>query len=430
MTLSTSQHLLRRGDGNDWTDLDVYRASGGYEAVAKAHAMGQDGVIEEMKKAVVLGRGGAGFPAGVKWGFVPKTTEKPKYLVINADEGEPGTFKDSYFLKEDPHRLLEGCIITSMALDMHTVYIYIRGEFSEQIATTWKAIRDCEAAGILGPDVMGTGFELDIYVHPGAGAYICGEETALLESLEGKAGQPRMKPPFPAVVGAFGCPTLVNNVETIAAVPLVIEHGGTWFRDLGVERDGGVRVMGVSGHVKRPGLYELPSGANMKEVIYDIAGGILEDRALKAVIPGGSSCPVLTADEIDVPMTVAALKEQGSMLGTCGVIVIAEGTCLLRCLQRISHFYAHESCGQCTPCREGTGWLARIIDRIEAGDGTDGDIDELYDVASGIDGNTICALGEAAAWPVQSFVTKFRDEFQAHIDQGGCPYEGTSLPKG
>jgi NADH-quinone oxidoreductase subunit F len=430
MTIQTSNHLLRRDMGKDWCDYETYIGSGGYASVKKAHDMGAEAVLDEVKRAVILGRGGAGFPAGVKWGFVPKDTDKPKYLVVNADEGEPGTFKDSYFLKEDPHRLIEGCIITCMALDMHTCYIYIRGEFTDQINATWKAIEDAKANGFLGKNLQGTGFDLECYVHPGAGAYICGEETALLESLEGKPGQPRMKPPFPAVVGAFGCPTVVNNVETIAAIPLIIEKGGDWFRDLGEERDGGVRLIGLSGHVKKPGLYEIPSGSNLGQVIEELGGGVLEGRAIKAVIPGGSSCPILTPDELDVPMTCAALKEIGSMLGTCGIMVIAEGTCLVQCLQRISHFYAHESCGQCTPCREGTGWLARIVDRIEAGDAEQKDIDDLYDVACQIDGNTICALGEAAAWPVQSFVRKFRDEFQAHIDHGGCPYADRPLPKG
>ena len=429
---STKTHsvLLRRGDGKDYRDLATYRAAGGYAAVTKAAHMGAAAVVDEVKKASIRGRGGAGFPAGIKWGFLPADSDKPKYLVVNADEGEPGTFKDSYFLKEDPHRLLEGCIITSMALDIHTVYIYVRGEFSEQIRTLEAAIAQCRTAGILGPSVLGNAYALEIYVHPGAGAYICGEETALLESLEGKPGRPRMKPPFPALVGAFGCPTLVNNVETIAAVPLIIEHGAQWWVDLGVERDGGTRLVGISGHVNKPGLYELSTGANMKDVIYQVAGGVLEGRAIKAVIPGGTSCKVLTADEIDIAMSVDSMRDAGSMLGTCGIIVIAEGTCLVRCLSRLSHFYAHESCGQCTPCREGTGWMARLIDKIESGRGTPEDLDTLVDVAGEIDGNTICALGEAAAWPVQSWVGKFRDEFQAHIDQGCCPYEGQPMPGG
>jgi len=424
MAVQTYDFLLRDKQGKDYRDLATYRAAGGYKAVLKAKEMGSEAIIAEVKTASVRGRGGAGFPAGIKWGFVPKETNKPKYLVVNADEGEPGTFKDNYFLSHDPHRLLEGCIITALALDIHTVYIYIRGEFINQIATVDKAIADARKAGILGKNVLGTGYELEIYTHSGAGAYICGEETALLESLEGKPGQPRLKPPFPAVVGAFGCPTVVNNVETIASVPLIIEHSGDWFLKLGVERDGGSRIVGVSGHVKRPGLYEVGVGANMKEIIYDLCGGILEDRELKAVIPGGSSCPVMTPDEIDVPMTVDAIRDTGSMLGTCGIIVMAEGTCMVRALGRLSHFYAHESCGQCTPCREGTGWMARIIDDIEAGRARQEDLDTLVDIADQIGGNTICALGDAASLPVQSFLAKFRADFQAHIDHGGCPFDG------
>jgi len=428
MAVQTYDYLLRDKHGRDYRDIAVYRAAGGYKAVTKAHEMGPDRVIDEVKKASVRGRGGAGFPAGIKWGFVPKDTNKPKYLVVNGDEGEPGTFKDNYYLSLDPHRLIEGCIITSLTLDIQTVYIYIRGEFFDQIATVDRAIADAYKAGFLGANVAGTGKRVDIYTHSGAGAYICGEETALLESLEGKPGQPRLKPPFPAVVGAFGCPTVINNVETIASVPLIIERGADWFVGLGIDRDGGSRIVGVSGHVKRPGLFEVGVGANMKDIIYELAGGILEDRPLKAVIPGGSSCPVLRADEIDIPMTVDALREAGSMLGTCGIIVMAEGTCMVRALQRLSHFYAHESCGQCTPCREGTGWMARIVDDIEAGRARQEDLDQLVEIADQIGGNTICALGDAASLPVQSFLKKFRDDFQAHIDHKGCPHDGP-LPR-
>ncbi|MFT7581432.1 MAG: NADH-quinone oxidoreductase subunit F [Myxococcota bacterium] len=429
-SVKTYDFLLRDQHGKDYKKLDVYRAAGGYKSVLKAFSKGQEATIDEVKKASVRGRGGAGFPAGIKWGFVPKETDKPKYLVVNADESEPGTFKDNYFLSHDPHRLLEGCIICAMALDIETCYIYIRGEFFNQLDVIDTAIQEAYAAGILGANVMGTGKTLNIYAHPGAGAYICGEETALLESLEGKPGQPRLKPPFPAVVGAFGCPTVINNVETLSVVPLIIEHGADWFLKLGIERDGGSRIVGVSGHVKNPGLFEIGVGANMLDVIYGLAGGILEDRPLKAVIPGGSSCPVMTPDEVDVAMSIDGLKQVNNMLGTCGIIVFAEGTCMVESLARISHFYAHESCGQCTPCREGTGWMARIVDDVEAGRASQKDLDTLIDVANQIGGNTICALGDAAAFPVQSFVTKFRDEFQAHIDQGGCPFKDTPMPTG
>ena len=429
MAVETHHFLLRRGDGRDYRDLATYKAAGGFAAVAKAKAMGPDGIIDTMKKASIRGRGGAGFPAGVKWGFVPKQIDKPKYLVVNGDEGEPGTFKDTYFLLEDPYRLIEGCLICSMALGIHTAYIYIRGEFTHQIRTVEKAIADCHAAGILGRDALGTGHALDIYVHPGAGAYVCGEETALLESIEGKPGQPRLKPPFPALVGLFGCPTVINNVETISSVALIMEKGVDWWLGFGDERDAGTRLVGVSGHVKRPGVYELATGANLKEVIFDVCGGILEDRPLKAVIPGGSSTPVLLPDEIDIPLSIDGVAAAGSMLGTAGIIVIAEGTCMVRSLLRLARFYAHESCGQCTPCREGTGWLRQVVDAIENGRARPGDLEILDNVADHIMGNTICALGEAAAMPVKSFVSKFRDEFQAHIDQGGCPLADRSLPR-
>lgn len=425
--VQTYNYLHRVDD--DYTKLEVYQAKGGFKMVSKAQQMGQEGVIEEMKQAVVRGRGGAGFPAGVKWGFVPKDTDKPKYLVVNGDESEPGTFKDVHILHKDPFRLIEGCIITSMALDIHTVYIFCRGEFHLPVDQMWDAIAQCKAAGILGDDVMGTGYKLDVFMHKGAGAYICGEETGLLEALEGKPGQPRMKPPFPAVVGAFGCPTVINNVETIAAVPLIIEHGWKWWLELGVPGDGGPRLMGISGHVKNPGVYELSTGTMLDDFIYKVAGGVIEDRELLAVIPGGVSCPVLTPEEIKgLPMTVTDMQRAGTMLGTCGVIVIAEGTCLVKCLQRISHFYKHESCGQCTPCREGTGWMSRLVDRIEAGLAQPGELEQLLDIADQVGGHTICALGDAAQMPVVSFINKFRDHFQAHIDAGGCPYEDTPLP--
>jgi NADH-quinone oxidoreductase subunit F len=423
--VKTYDFLLRDKHGKDYRDLKVY---GPYDAAKKALAMGPDAVLAEVKKASVRGRGGAGFPAGIKWGFVPRDTDKPKYLVVNGDEGEPGTFKDNYYLSQDPHRLVEGCIICMLTLNIGTCYIYIRGEFFTQIRTVEKAIEQAYAAGYLGENAMKSGKRLDMYVHTGAGAYICGEETALLESLEGKPGQPRLKPPFPAVVGAFGCPTVINNVETLASVPLIIDRGADWFMSLGVERDGGSRIVGISGHVKNPGLFEVGVGVTLRDMIYGPGGGVLEDRAIKAVIPGGSSCPVLTADELDVPMTVEGMQKAGTMLGTCGIIVIAEGTCLVKCLQRISHFYAHESCGQCTPCREGTGWLARILDNLEAGRGQQSDLDMLLDIADQIGGNTICALGDAASLPVQSFVRKFRRDFELHVEHGCCPYDSEPLP--
>ncbi|GMV39504.1 MAG: NADH-quinone oxidoreductase, F subunit NuoF [Myxococcales bacterium] len=424
MAVQTYNYIFR-GYDKDWTDLNVHRASGGFEAVKKALSMDKDAIVDEVKRANLRGRGGAGFPAGVKWGFVPKVSEKPKYLVVNADEGEPGTFKDRYWLKWDPYPLIEGCIICSFALDIHTCYIYIRGEFAEEIAIVEAAIDRARKAGLLGRNLMGTGFDLEIYTHTGAGAYICGEETALLNSLEGKAGQPRLKPPFPAVEGLFACPTVVNNVETLVNVPQIIKHGADWFNSHGTERNGGTKVFCVSGHVKRPGLYEVKLGTNLKDIIYDLCGGILDDRPLKGVIPGGSSCPIIRPDEIDIPADFDSFKAVGSMLGTAGVMVIAEPTCLVQVLLRISRFYAHESCGQCTPCREGTGWLYRIIKDIEKGVGKHEHIDLLEHGASRIEGNTICALGDAAAWPVRSFVKKYRSEFERHIELGRCPYKAS-----
>lgn len=408
-------NVLIRDPSKDWTNLDVHRKAGGFEAVKKAFSMDADEIINETKRSNLRGRGGAGFPTGVKWGFVPKQSEKPKYLAVNADEGEPGTFKDRYWLRKDPYPLIEGCIICAYALGINTTYIYIRGEFLEEIRIVENCIEQCRRAGLLGKNILGSGFDMECWVHPGAGAYICGEETAMLSSLEGKAGQPKLKPPFPAVEGLFRCPTVVNNVETLVCVPLIIQNGGKWFADLGTERNGGPKVFGVSGHVKRPGLYEFPLGVNLKEVIYKHCGGILDDRPLKAVIPGGSSCPVLTPAEIDIPADFDSFKAVGSMLGTAGVIVIAEPTPLIEVLLRIARFYAHESCGQCTPCREGTGWMVRILENIKKGLATKREIGLLMDAAAKIEGNTICALGDAAAWPVKSFLQKFPEEFSRYV---------------
>lgn len=421
-TEAPQQYLLRCAPGEDLLDLDKHLATGGFEAVRKALDMEPDAVREEVKKASLRGRGGAGFPAGVKWGFVPQDNPNPKYLVINADEGEPGTFKDRYFLERDPFPMLEGIIIASYAIRANTSYVYVRGEFVKQIGLLEKAIEQLYASGYLGDKVMGKDFKLDVHVHPGAGAYICGEESALLESIEGKPGRPRNRPPFPAVVGVFGCPTIINNVETISCVPLVIKHGADEFLKMGLPKDGGPKLYCLSGHLKKPGLYEGPTGTNLKTLIEDYAGGTLDDKPIKGVIPGGSSTPVLTADEIDVNMDFDSVAEAGSMLGSGATMVFTEGTCPVAVLVRISEFYAHESCGQCTPCRSGTGWLARIVEAIENGHGRPGDCDLLLDAADQIIGNTICALGDAAAMPVQSFVTKFRDEFERHIVEGRCPY--------
>lgn len=405
---------------DDYRHIDTYIEHGGYSALKKALKMEPEGIIDEVKKASLRGRGGAGFPAGVKWGFMPKGTDKPKYVTVNADESEPGTFKDRLIMERGPHLLIEGIVITSFAVGAHICYIYIRGEFVKPARILEDAIRESYEKGYLGKNILGSGFNLDVYVHRGAGAYICGEETGMIESIEGEKGQPRLKPPFPAQVGVFGAPTLVNNVETIADIPYIIEHGGDKFRSLGTEKDGGTRLYGVSGYVKEPGVYELPAGTNLKEIIYHHAGGIKDGKQLKAVIPGGSSVPVMRADEIDVPADMESIAKAGSMLGTAGIIVIPEGVCMVRLLCIIETFYAHESCGKCTPCREGTEWMRIILERIERGEGEEGDLELILDLCDHMNGTTICALSEAAVMPAESFIGKFRDEFDYHIKEKRC----------
>lgn len=396
--------------------IGVYESSGGWQAARKAmKEMTPEAVVAEVKKSNLRGRGGAGFPTGMKWGFLPKDSGKPVYLCVNADESEPGTFKDRWIMEKDPHMLLEGIVITCYAIGAHTAVFYIRGEYPAQEAILRKAAAEAEAKGYLGKNILGTGFDLNLSFYRGAGAYICGEETALLESAEGKKGYPRLKPPFPAVVGLYGCPTIINNVETIANIPSIIEKGGEWFASLGPPKNGGTRLFGVSGHVARPGLYERPMGYPLKQLIYDDCGGIPDGLKLKAVIPGGSSVPVLTADEIDIALDFESVAAAGSMLGSGGVIVMHERTCMVRALQRLAKFYKEESCGQCSPCREGTGWMLKILDRILRGEGRLPDVDVLFDVADGIMGNTICPLGDAAAMPVMSFVKKFRSEFDYFV---------------
>jgi NADH-quinone oxidoreductase subunit F len=402
--------------------LDTYRRFGGYEALRKAFAMEPQQIIDEVKKANLRGRGGAGFPAGVKWGFLPKDLSRPRVLVINADEGEPGTFKDRVIMSRGPHLLIEGILITCFALRAHACWIYIRGEFVREARIMDEAVAEAYAAGLLGKNVLDSGFDLDVTVHRGAGAYICGEETSLINSLEGKRGWPRLKPPFPASVGAFGLPTIVNNVETIADVPWIVTHGGERFAALGCEKNGGTRLVGVSGAVARPGVYELPANVNLKEIIYTHAGGIRDGKELKAVIPGGSSTPVLRADEIDVNYDIESMAKIGTMAGSGGVIVIPEGICMVRALSVLMNFYAHESCGQCTPCREGTGWLKKLVGRIEEGTGRPGDVELILDLCDNMMGRTICPLADAAAMPAQSFIWKFREEFDRHIQEKKCPF--------
>jgi len=396
--------------------IEVYRGLGGYKAVEKAlKEMSPSAVLEEVKKASLRGRGGAGFPAGMKWGFVPQNVPKPRYLCVNADEGEPGTFKDRYIMSHNPHLLLEGTIIASYAVGIRSAFIYIRGEYEAVALRLEAAIAEAYKAGYLGDKILGTDFGLDVVVHRGAGAYICGEETALLQSLEGKRGHPRLKPPFPASVGLFQCPTVINNVETLSNVPSIVQEGADAFIKKGLPKDGGTRVFGVSGMVKRPGIYELPLGTKLRTIIFDHAGGMKDGKELKAVIPGGMSAPILTADEIDLAMDFDSLAGAGSMLGSAAVIVIDKETSTLDVLKAVAKFYSHESCGQCTPCRIGTSWIHKIVKRLAGGEGEPDDIDTIIRLAGNIKGKTLCPLGDAAALPILSICRKFRSELEGYI---------------
>ncbi|NIO48403.1 MAG: NADH-quinone oxidoreductase subunit NuoF [Candidatus Aminicenantes bacterium] len=395
--------------------IDVYQKQGGYRATEKAlKKMSPEEILEEVKKANLRGRGGAGFPAGVKWSFVPPT-DKPRYLCVNADEGEPGTFKDRYIMSHNPHMLLEGIIITSFCVGINAAFIYIRGEYEAIALRLEQAISEAYEKGFLGKNIVESGFDLDVYVHRGAGAYICGEETALLESLEGKRGNPRLKPPFPASVGLWQCPTVINNVETISNIPHIILNGAEWFIKKGLPKDGGTRIFGVSGMVKNPGIYELPLGTSLKDIIFKHAGGMKEGKKLKAVIPGGMSAPILTADEIGIKMDFDSLVEANSMLGSAAIIVIDDKTSILDVLKVVTKFYSHESCGQCTPCRIGNSWINKIVKRIAEGKGKKEDIDSILRLASNIEGNTLCPLGDAAAMPILSITKKFRKELESHL---------------
>jgi NADH-quinone oxidoreductase subunit F len=409
--------LLTRNFGlENLYKVDVYLQQGGYQALEKAlKEMTPGQVVEEVKKASLRGRGGAGFPAGMKWSFVPQKVDQPKLLCVNADEGEPGTFKDRYILSHNPHLLIEGIVITAFAVGIHTAYIYVRGEYEAVAQRLEAAIAEAYQKSFLGKNILGRGFELDVLVHRGAGAYICGEETALLESLEGKRGLPRLKPPFPASVGLFQCPTVINNVETLANVPFIIGKGAPWFLDHGLPGDGGTRIFGVSGPVVRPGIYELPVGTSLREIIFSHAGGLKSGKKLKAVIPGGMSAPILRADEIDIKMDIDSVAAAGSMLGSAAIIVIDEETPILNVLLKVAKFYSHESCGQCTPCRIGTSWIHKIIKRLTAGEGERGDVDELVRLASNIKGKTLCPMGDAAAMPVISLAQKFRAELESSL---------------
>jgi NADH-quinone oxidoreductase subunit F len=415
----------------------TYEKLGGYRVMRRALGMKPEDILAEVKASNLRGRGGAGFPTGVKWGFLPRDAETV-HLVCNADESEPGTCKDRELMYWDPHLLIEGMIISAYAIGARHNYIYIRGEMMREYWVLQNALNEAYERGYLGQSVLGTGFECHITVHRGAGAYICGEETALLNSLEGLRGQPRLKPPFPAIKGLFGNPTIVNNVETLMNIPSIVDKGGQWYADLGVGRSGGTRIVCVSGHVEKPGVYELPMTITFNQLIDDVCGGIWKGRKVKAVIPGGTSMPPLTADELDVPVEFDALmtderirpvevlkgqrfdmgggRELRTMAGSGGIVVMDDHTDIVKACWRVMKFYHHESCGQCTPCREGTGWLEKVCKRIADGQGKPGDVDLLATIAHGIAGNTICALGEAAAWPMLGFITKFRDEFEARVN--------------
>jgi len=402
--------------------LDFYTQHGGYNALRKALGMTPEAVIDTVKASGLRGRGGAGFPTGMKWQFVDKKSTKPRYICCNADESEPGTFKDHLLMERNPHLLFEGCLIGCYAIGAKVAYIYIRGEFFHVQEVLERELEKARAAGLIGKNILGSGFDCEIYMHRGAGAYEAGEETALIESLEGKRAQPRLKPPFPAVEGLYGCPTAVNNVETLCNVPLIIEHGADWFAKLGPEKNGGPKLYCLSGHVKRPGVYEASMATTMRELIYDnrFGGGIRDDRALKCVIPGGSSVPVLLPDQLDIPASFDGVAAAGSLLGSAGIIVMDETTCMVWAAENLLHFYRHESCGKCTPCREGGAWLHNILGKIERGEGQMKDLDLLLSIANNILGKTLCAFGDAAATPVLTTVKTFRAEYEAHIREGRC----------
>jgi NADH-quinone oxidoreductase subunit F len=414
--------LLRNIDVPDSHMLAIYQSRGGYAAWRKVvQSMKPAQLIEEVKASGLRGRGGAGFPTGMKWSFVPRESPKPKYLVCNADESEPGTFKDRLLIEKDPHAIIEGTLIAAFAIQSATAFIYIRGEMAFGTKQLERAVEEAYRAGYIGKNILGAGYDLDVIVHRGAGAYICGEETALLSSLEGGRGWPKVKPPFPATHGLFGCPTVVNNVETLAALPWIIERGAAAYAAIGTEKSKGTKLFSVSGHIARPGVYELEMGYPFKKFLEEDCGGVAGGKKLKGVIPGGGSMPVLRPDELEgVNLDYESVQAAGSLLGSGGVIVMDETTCMVRAAWNIARFFAHESCGQCSPCREGCHWMEKIFHRIEQGEGQKGDLDLILNVSSNIMGNTICPFGDAAAMPAAAFIRKFREEFEAHIAQKRC----------
>jgi len=414
--------LTARWDEPDSFTLEAYRRSGGYQALPKALGMDQDEVIQAVKDSGLRGRGGAGFPTGVKWGFIPQGDGKPHYLVVNADESEPGTCKDIPLMLATPQALVEGAVIAAYAIRANRAFIYVRGEVLHVLRRVQHAVAEAYAAGYLGENILGSGFNLDVTVHAGAGAYECGEETALLDSLEGLRGQPRLKPPFPAIAGLYACPTVVNNVESIASVPYIIQQGAAAFAALGTQRSKGFGIFSLTGHVTTPGQYEAPLGVTLRELL-DLAGGVRAGHTLKFWTPGGSSTPIFTDEHLDVPLDFEGVGAAGSMLGTRALQIFDDTTCVVRATLRWTEFYQHESCGKCTPCREGTYWMVRVLDRLDRGQGTEEDLDKLLDICDNILGRAFCAFGDGAISPVVSSIKYFRDEFIEHSKRGGCPFD-------
>lgn len=407
--------------------IESYKSRDGYTAISKALKMDPEDIIDEIKKAGLRGRGGAGFPTGVKWSFIQRDSKKPIYLCCNADESEPGSFKDREILEQDPHQMLEGIMIACYTINSHKAYVYIRGEMPYGASIIEGAIKEAYDNGYLGKNILNSGFDLDIVLFRGAGAYICGEETGLLESIEGKNGEPRPKPPFPAQIGLFGCPTIINNVETLAFVPHIINRGYQWFSEIGIPKNTGTKIYGLCGDINKPGLYEIPLGITARDLIEEYGGGIPNGRKVKAISPGGSSAPLLSAEELDITLDFDSLAQAGSMLGTAGVTVMDDSACMVRVAQNLAHFYRDESCGQCVQCREGTWWLEKMLTMIEQGKGKMEYIDTLLDACTQMRGTTICALADGCAMPVESIVKKFRHEFEEHVRLGKCPFENKHM---
>ena len=414
--------LTAHWDEPDSFTLAAYRRHGGYQALAKAVTMPPEDIVTAVKESGLRGRGGAGFPTGMKWGFLPKGEDKPHYLVVNADESEPGTCKDIPLMLATPHLLVEGAIITAYAIKAPKAFIYVRGEVLHVVRRVQQAVAEAYEAGYIGKDILGSGYDLDLVVHTGAGAYICGEETALLDSLEGFRGQPRLKPPFPAVAGLYACPTVINNVESIASVPSIVAHGAAWFAGMGTEKSKGFGIFSLSGHVTTPGQYEAPLGVTLRTLL-DLAGGVRAGHRLKFWTPGGSSTPIFTDEHLDVPLDFESVGAAGSMLGTRALQIFDETTCVVRAVLRWTEFYQHESCGKCTPCREGTFWMVRVLERLERGEGTEEDLEKLLDICDNILGRAFCALGDGAVSPVTSSIKYFREEYTEHQKRGGCPFD-------